>query len=308
MLGMHEFLPTTPFDLYELHLLHLVAHHNSFTGAAHEAGLTQSAITRQVQGVEARLGLPLFERTTRRVLLTPAGNFLLRETSRIVGDLDAILSRLREDFTNAPKVVRVGVAKTISMSYLPGFFVAQQRRQPNVRLQVEHLDSRNLLTRLESNDLDVIVLTAPKRFPASLRVTHRFDDAFDLIVPSHWTFPSSSIQRGHRTWRDWLRAQPWLLIGESSTTGARLRAWLRNKQWLGSSTTELDSFDLIVNLVSLGQGVSVVPKRTLAIYGRQRKLKRFSLPDRFVREIVVVARRQPIPPTHVAEFVENILF
>src|SRR6187402_272590 len=152
MLGMHEFLPTTPFDLYELHLLHLVAHHNSFTGAAHEAGLTQSAITRQVQGVEARLGLPLFERTTRRVLLTPAGNFLLRETSRIVGDLDAILSRLREDFTNAPKVVRVGVAKTISMSYLPGFFVAQQRRQPNVRLQVEHLDSRNLLTRLESND------------------------------------------------------------------------------------------------------------------------------------------------------------
>jgi DNA-binding transcriptional LysR family regulator len=308
MHNMHEFLPTKPFDLYELHLLHLVARHCSFTGAAHEAGLTQSAITRQVQGVEGRLGLPLFERTTRRVVLTSAGSFLLRETSRLVGDLDAILLRLREDFSDAPKEVRVGVAKTISMSYLPGFFAAQQRRQPNVRLKVEHLDSRNLLTRLETNELDIIILSSPKRLPASLRTTHRFDDAFDLIIPSHWPFPASNIQRGHRAWRDWLHAQPWLLISETSTTGVRLRAWLRKKQWIGGSTTELDSFDLIVNLVALGQGVSVVPKRTLAIYGRQRKLKRLSLPDRFEREIVVVARRQPTPPAHITEFVENILF
>ena len=308
MLGMHEFLPTTPFDLYELHLLHLVARHGSFTGAAHDAGLTQSAITRQVQGVEGRLGLSLFERTTRRVILTPAGSFLLRETSRLVGDLDAILLRLREDFTDAPKEVRVGVAKTISMSYLPGFFAAQQRRQPDIRLKVDHLDSRSLLTRLEANELDIIILSSPKRLPTSLRITHRFDDAFDLIIPSHWPFPASSIQRGHRAWREWLSAQPWLLISEASTTGARLRTWLRKNQWLGSSATELDSFDLIVNLVALSQGVSVVPKRTLAIYGRQRKLKRLSLPSQFLREIVVVARRQPTPPAHVTEFVENILF
>ena len=70
---MNEFLATGPFDLYELQLFHLVAEHQNFTKAGRAAGLTQSAITRQIRGMEDRLGVVLFERTTRHVRLTPAG-------------------------------------------------------------------------------------------------------------------------------------------------------------------------------------------------------------------------------------------
>ncbi len=56
---MHRFLSTVPFDLYELALFHLVVKHRSFTKAAEIAGLTQSAITRQMQGVENSLGIQL---------------------------------------------------------------------------------------------------------------------------------------------------------------------------------------------------------------------------------------------------------
>src|ERR1041385_2388323 len=73
MRAVNEFLATGPFDLYELKLFHLVAEHRNFTRAGQAAGLTQSAITRQIQGMEARLGTPLFERTTRSVTLTAAG-------------------------------------------------------------------------------------------------------------------------------------------------------------------------------------------------------------------------------------------
>ena len=51
---MNDFLATTPFDIYELSLFRLVAQHGSFTKAAEIAGLTQSAITRQMQGMERR--------------------------------------------------------------------------------------------------------------------------------------------------------------------------------------------------------------------------------------------------------------
>ena len=57
MRPVNEFLATGPFDLYELKLFHLVAEHCSFTRAGQAAGLTQSAITRQIQGMEAKLGL-----------------------------------------------------------------------------------------------------------------------------------------------------------------------------------------------------------------------------------------------------------
>src|SRR5689334_18009101 len=105
MHGMHEFLKTSPFDLYELYLFHLVAQHRSFTKAAEIAGLTQSAITRQVQGMERSLGLALLERTTRTVRVTEAGAFLEQEALRLIGGVEDSLRRLREDFAAARKVV-----------------------------------------------------------------------------------------------------------------------------------------------------------------------------------------------------------
>ncbi len=81
--------PLPPIDLYGLRLLRLVAEHQSITAAAGAAGLTQSALTRQVQGMEERLGVALFERTTRRLKITAAGESLLRETARIPTLLEA---------------------------------------------------------------------------------------------------------------------------------------------------------------------------------------------------------------------------
>src|SRR6187431_800384 len=98
MHSMHEYLATTPFDIYELHLFHLVAEHHSFTKAAEIAGLTQSAVTRQMQGIEESLGVALFERTTRSVQLTPAGRMLQAESCRLLGNVDQILQRIREEF------------------------------------------------------------------------------------------------------------------------------------------------------------------------------------------------------------------
>src|SRR5689334_22237042 len=102
---MHKFLGTVPFDLYELALFHLVVKHRSFTRAAEIAGLTQSAITRQMQGVELALGIPLLERTTRTVQLTPAGEFLFRESARLLGDVEQSLAHLAQEFAGARKEV-----------------------------------------------------------------------------------------------------------------------------------------------------------------------------------------------------------
>jgi hypothetical protein len=118
---VNEFFATTPFDIYELFLFRLVAKHSSFTKAAELAGLTQSAITRQVQGMETSLGLQLLERTTRTVRLTAAGEFLFHESARLVGDVEQTMRRLREEFAGARKEVRVGVSRTIGLAYLPGF-------------------------------------------------------------------------------------------------------------------------------------------------------------------------------------------
>src|SRR5438034_406805 len=155
MRAMHRFLNTVPFDLYELALFHLVVKHRSFTKAAEIAGLTQSAITRQIQGVENTLGIQLLERTTRNVRVTPAGEFLYREAARLLGDVDQSLHHLAEEFAGARKEVRVDVSRTIGLAYLPGFFHANLRRFPGIGYRVTCQHSNEILTALEANDQDI---------------------------------------------------------------------------------------------------------------------------------------------------------
>src|SRR5262245_57166034 len=104
---VNQFLAQTPYDLYELALFCLVVKHRSFTTAAQLAGLTQSAVTRQIQGIETALDVSLLKRTTRSVSLTPAGEYLFREASRLVGDVESSLRFLRQEFAAAPKEIRV---------------------------------------------------------------------------------------------------------------------------------------------------------------------------------------------------------
>ena len=71
---------------------------------------------------------------------------------------------------------------------------------------------------------------------------------------------------------------------------------------------QLDNFDLIITLVSLGMGVSFVPMRALALHGQKRSLARLHLSERFERKLVVVMRKHRKQPKHLAEFVQNVLF
>ena len=308
MPAMNEYLLTTPFDIYELHLFHLVAAHRSFTKAAEVAGLTQSAVTRQVQGIEASLGLALFERTTRSVELTPAGQALWRESTRLLGDIDRTLQTLREDFADAKKVIRVGVSRSVGLAYLPGFFHANLRRLPGVGYRVSNRPTADILTALESNELDLGVFCPPRRLPPTVRVTHRFKDTFVLVGSVEVANEFAGVASSRTRRIAWLNTQNWLMLDEQSNTGRQLRSWLTRQGCRSEPAMQLDSFDLIINLVALGMGVGFVPARALALYHRKRTLRRLAWPERFVRELVVVVRRHRRLPDHLARFIDNVLF
>ncbi len=305
---VNEYLKTVPFDLYELSLFHLVVKHRSFTKAAELAGVTQSAITRQIQGMERSLDVELLERTTRTVRATPAGAFLYQESIRLLGDVEQSLLTLRQDFTDAKKLVRVAVSRSIGLAYLPGFFHANLRRAPDVGCHVSYLRSEDLLPALEANELDLGVLCPPQRLPRTLRVTHHFEDMFTLIAPADLAVGFDALPKSNKSRTEWIGRQSWLQIDERTNTGHRLHSWMAKQGWRIEPTMQLDSFDLIINLVALGLGVSFVPIRALALYRNKRQLRRIALPNHFVRELVVVVRQHRRIQQHVQDFIGNVLF
>ena len=308
MRNVNDFLNTAPFDLYELSLFHLVVKYRSFTKAAEIAGLTQSAITRQMQGMENSLGIDLLERTTRNVRVTSAGEFLFHESTKLLGDVDNSLRRLKEDFANAKKEIRIGVSRSIGLAYLPGFFHANLRRGLPVSYRVTYQPSADILSALEANELDLGVLCPPPRLPKTLAVTHRFTDAFTLIASAESAECFQALPKSKAARLAWLQKKSWLLLEESTNTGRALRKWMSRSGLKVEPAMQLDSFDLIITLVSLGMGISFVPMRALALHGQKKNLIRLHLPDRFERELVVVTRKHRKQPKHLAEFVGNILF
>jgi len=304
----NQLLAGPPFDLYGLTLFRLVAEANSFTVAAARAGLTQSAITRQIRGMEQRLGTPLFERTTRHVALTRAGRLLQEKSATILKISNDLFAELEQTFCHRPPSLRVGVARSIGLAYLPGYFFAFHRRHSDVQLQVVQRTSHEILESLDAGELDAGLICRPPHLPRALRVTHRFVDEFVAVAPPQVAIPGAITAVSLKELRDCLGNQHWLMIEGEGFTGRRLNQWLARQGWRIEPTMELDSFDVIVNLVSLGLGASFVPHRVLPLYEQRRVVRRLAIQPRFSRDLVVVIRRNRQTPEPLQAFVRSVLF
>ncbi len=146
----------------------LIAEEGSFTRAAHLVGRTQSAVSMQVQRLEAALGQPLIERGRGgAVRATPQGHNLLGEARELLAVHDRIWRNFR-----APKVqgtVRLGTPDDYALRYLPQILTRFAVAYPAVDVEVVCLPSNDLLPRLEAGDLDLTLLSenaAPLRWPA----------------------------------------------------------------------------------------------------------------------------------------------
>ncbi|MCD6051228.1 MAG: transcriptional regulator, LysR family [Verrucomicrobia bacterium] len=305
---MHEYLNKHPFDLYDLNLFQLVADTGSFTQAAQQAGLTQSAVTRQIRGMEEQLGVTLFERTTRKVHLTVAGQLLLTRSREIMQSTESLVHELQQTFQLVPQTLRIGVARSIGLAYLPGYFFAFQRKFPKVQLHVTQQSSNEIIVALEARTLDAGLLCPPRRLPRGLEITHRFDDQFTLIVPPNLSLARADKRITVREAKKLLKEQRWLLLDPNGNTGRLLTLWLDKQNWAIEPAMELDSFDTIVNLVSLGLGVSLVPHRVLPLYEKRRAVQRVLIKPTFQREVAVVVRKGLPRAEPLQAFVENVLF
>jgi DNA-binding transcriptional LysR family regulator len=303
---MQQYLSTRPFDLYGLHLFQLIVQHGSFTQAARAAGLSASALTRQMQALERRLGLDLLRRTTRSVEITDAGRYLAAEAARLIGSVTATLDGLQATFGTPRPEVRVSVSRTLAMAHIPGLFHAQQQRQPELLCRISYQNSQLILNALEASECDLGVMGLPPRLPDSVRITHRFKDRFVLLAPAN--LAAQAPVRQHARYLAWLTRQRWLMIDESSSTGAALGRWLKRQKLPPTPAVALDSFDLIINLVASGYGLAWVPNRALALYRRREALTQLPWPAAFERTVVVVTRKHRQMPEHLTQFIENILF
>lgn len=113
-----------------------IATHRNFRRAAAELHITQTALSRRLQTLEAYLGVKLVERTTRVVELTRIGRDFLPRGQRLLGELETALTEIRETGKALRGDVSIACVPTIGVRYLPRVIQEYSARYPDNRIKV----------------------------------------------------------------------------------------------------------------------------------------------------------------------------
>lgn len=155
-----------PLDLELLKTLAAVVETGSFSLAAHRVGRSQSAISMQIQKLEATIGKPLLLRGPKKVSPTPAGNDLLAYAHRLLKISDEAWARVtRPEETGT---VRLGVPEDYTTALLPPILERFGQDHPRVTVELSCASTTDLTQDMEDGRLDLAIVTRFAEFPATV--------------------------------------------------------------------------------------------------------------------------------------------
>jgi DNA-binding transcriptional LysR family regulator len=143
-----------------LRCFHSAAHHLNFRRAAAEVGLTPTAFSERIRGLEEELGSALFVRTTRRVELTTKGIALLSAAENALTAVEACVRAVREPASIQVRL-KVGTRFELGLSWLVPAFIEFERRKPHFTIDTYFGSGDDIVDRLERGLVDCIVTSAP---------------------------------------------------------------------------------------------------------------------------------------------------
>jgi DNA-binding transcriptional LysR family regulator len=152
-------------ELRHLRYFTAVAEELSFRGAAEKLHVAQPALSAQIKTLEDELGVTLFQRTTRKVGLTPAGRVLLEEAHRVLAAAAEAENRARQADAGLVGTFRLGIIAPTANAWLAGILRKFQQRFPGVQFSLFDLTSTEQFVRLRANELDAGLLRPPVGFP-----------------------------------------------------------------------------------------------------------------------------------------------
>jgi LysR family hydrogen peroxide-inducible transcriptional activator len=247
-------------SLAQLRAFVAVAEHLHFRDAAAAIGMSQPALSGAVSALEETLGVTLLERTTRKVLLSPAGVRLAVRARAVLAEVGALMEEaeaVRAPFTG---VLRLGVIPTVAPYLLPTVLNLVHDRYPHLDLQVHEEQTANLIDGLTTGRLDLLLLAVPLGVPGVVELP-LFDEDFVLVTPlGHPLGGREGIAR------EMLGELDLLLLDEGHCLRDQALDVCREAGRADAPvTTTAAGLSTLVQLVAGGLGVTLLPRTAVTV-------------------------------------------
>lgn len=276
-------------SLRQLRYFLAVARSGHFGAAAERCAVTQPALSMQIQELEKELGLQLLERGRKGVGLTAGGREIAVRAARVLADVRDLVDSARHlsDAFSGP--FRFGAIPSIAPYLLPQLLPLIRARHPDLDLHLRETQTQRLLEELADGDLDLVLLALPIEHPG-IETMSLFEDRFLLAVPA-----SRVIAKNVRATPDLLREDRLLLLEEGHCLRDQALAFCHLRQVESIDTFGASSLSTIVQMVSNGLGLTLLPELSLELEAKRAdiRLMRFANPE--PQRIVGLAWRETSP-------------
>ncbi|MEV6126264.1 LysR family transcriptional regulator [Streptomyces violaceusniger] len=242
-------------ELQQMRYVVAVAETNSFTRAAERCLVVQSALSHQVARLERELGARLFERTSRRVRLTPAGEAFLPAARQCLDAAERAAAEVAAAVGEVRGRLAVGVISTVTAVDIPGALRDFRERYPQVRISLRVAASDDLVEQVKEGAIDVAFLGLPTTARPQGVAAHELarDRLVAVVAPDHPLAGESEV--------DLRRLSSEVFVDLPAGTAGRAQSDLAfEAAGLGRVVAfEVTSADFIARLVRPGLGVAMLP-------------------------------------------------
>ncbi len=237
-----------------------VARVASFTRAAEELNMTQPAVTHQIRQLEEELNTRLFDRTSNRISLTPAGEVVRDHAATILARYVELKEAVKALTGDASGLVTLGASTTVAEYMLPELLMDFRQRFPDVQIRLRVANTDAIVAMVADNAIDLGVVEGGVTNQL-LQVEHCRSDELVVLLPLGHPLTHQRSIAPHA-----LLDHPFILREEGSGTRSVIAAWLADKNLHEQQLNrpfELGSTEAIKGAVQAGMGISVVSKATV---------------------------------------------
>ena len=283
-------------SLHQLKVFVAVARERSFTRAAREFDLTQSAVSRCVRELEDALEVKLFDRTTRQVELTTAGTSLERRIARLLDEIDLTLREERVAYEGHTGVVVLASTPVLSSSWIPGGLARCAAAFPDLIVSVRDQPHAAVLASIEHGEVDFgVVLDAPTPLTDSLHAQVLFTTALCAVLPVDHPLAGAAILR----W-DALNDLPLVSLNAEAGSRQAVERALSANGVRPRTVQELSHPAAVLRMVELGLGVGVLPNEARGSAASTGLIVRPLLPEVKLTAMLVRRRQRSLRPNAAA--------
>jgi DNA-binding transcriptional LysR family regulator len=283
-------------ELRQLRYLDAVARRRSFTRAAQDLHIAQSALSQQVGRLERELGVELLRRTTRRVEVTEAGEVVLDRARRALAEVDAVRADVDALLGLVRGTLRLGGVPPIGGTHPAALIAEFTAAHPGVAVTVHEGVAFALLDQLRDGSLDLVIALVDPDSVDEFDGVRLLDEELVLI-----TALDHPLARTRRVRTDRLAGQPLVAYGAGSALREALLALAPDGRIIAETNDQVT----VRELVARGLGVSLMPLSVVASHSDSLAIRPLSPRQALPVSLVWRAAERPTPAAQA--FREHVL-